>query len=269
MTWRQQSFFGNGSRGSFRLQPPTEWSARLHSPPARAEPPPPPRPLFCALPAQGSDRERLRLYLLSQYSLGCGLTCGLSFLQEGAPHRTLNLLLGVWLATLLRAGARRVCRHVCQLYELHSSQHYCGLCLGLLAGAHRLPRLLARALAVAFAVGDLAAVVLVNRDFPTASDAVRFWTPLVICYALLVIYMQGEGHRGGPGQRRPHSALIPLSDPGTASRQALGRPTAIRPLPCHPGAPSLATEAICSSSGKGVVCSGSPEETGLEWGFEG
>ena len=94
------------------------------------------------------------LYLLSQYSLGCGLTCGLSFLQEGAPHRTLNLLLGVWLATLLRRGARRVCRHVCQLYELHSSQHYCGLCLGLLAGAHRLPRLLARALAVAFAVGE-------------------------------------------------------------------------------------------------------------------
>ncbi|XP_045630665.1 transmembrane protein 82 isoform X2 [Ursus americanus] len=208
LTWRQQSFFGNGSRGSFRLQPPTEWSARLHSPPARAEPPPPPRPLFCALPAQGSDRERLRLYLLSQYSLGCGLTCGLSFLQEGAPHRTLNLLLGVWLATLLRAGARRVCRHVCQLYELHSSQHYCGLCLGLLAGAHRLPRLLARALAVAFAVGDLAAVVLVNRDFPTASDAVRFWTPLVICYALLVIYMQEEQRQHPDLQSHVQTLLV-------------------------------------------------------------
>ncbi|XP_040475296.1 transmembrane protein 82 [Ursus maritimus] len=157
---------------------------------------------------KGSDRERLRLYLLSQYSLGCGLTCGLSFLQEGAPHRTLNLLLGVWLATLLRAGARRVCRHVCQLYELHSSQHYCGLCLGLLAGAHRLPRLLARALAVAFAVGDLAAVVLVNRDFPTASDAVRFWTPLVICYALLVIYMQEEQRQHPDLQSHVQTLLV-------------------------------------------------------------
>lgn len=164
-------------------------------------------PLFCSHPAQGSEREKLQLYLVSQYSLGCGLTCGLSFLQEGAPHRTLNLLLGLWLATLLGTGARRLCRHVCQLYELHSSQHYCGVCLGLLAGAHGLPRLLARALAVAFAVGDLAAVALINRDFPTTSDAVRFWTPLVICYALLVIYMQGRGRHWGPGGQLGHSAL--------------------------------------------------------------
>ncbi|XP_012904200.1 transmembrane protein 82 isoform X2 [Mustela putorius furo] len=156
---------------------------------------------------QGSERERLQLYLVSQYSLGCGLTCGLSFLQEGAPHRTLNLLLGLWLATLLGTGARRLCRHVCQLYELHSSQHYCGVCLGLLAGAHGLPRLLARALAVAFAVGDLAAVALINRDFPTTSDAVRFWTPLVICYALLVIYMQEE-QRQHPGLQSHAQTLL-------------------------------------------------------------
>ncbi|XP_045331726.1 transmembrane protein 82 [Leopardus geoffroyi] len=152
--------------------------------------------------------ERLRLLLLCQYALGCGLTCGLSFLQEDAPHRTLNLLLGLWLATLLRTGARRLCRHVYQLYELHSSQQYCGVCLGLLAGAHALPRLLARALAVAFAVGDLAAVALINRDFLTTSDAVRFWTPLVICYTLLVIYMQEE-QRQNPGlQSQVQTVLV-------------------------------------------------------------
>ncbi|XP_027964129.1 transmembrane protein 82 [Eumetopias jubatus] len=157
---------------------------------------------------KGSERERLQLYLLSQYSLGCGLTCGLSFLQEGAPHRTLNLLLGLWLATLLSAGARRLCRHVCQLYdELHSGLRCCGLCLGLLAGAHGLPRLLARALAVAFAVGDLAAVALVNRDFPTTSDAVRFWMPLIICYTLLVIYMQEE-QRQHPGLQSQVQTLL-------------------------------------------------------------
>uniref|UniRef100_A0A2K5Z7C5 Transmembrane protein 82 n=2 Tax=Mandrillus leucophaeus TaxID=9568 RepID=A0A2K5Z7C5_MANLE len=142
--------------------------------------------------------ERLQLYLLCQYSLGCGLTCGLSFLQEGAPHRTLNLLLSLGLATLLGLGARRLRRHVCCLYELHSSQHYCGVCLGLLAGAHGLPQLLGRALAVAFAVGDLAAVALINQDFLTTSEAVRFWTPLTICYTLLVIYMQEE-QRQHPG----------------------------------------------------------------------
>ncbi|XP_044625689.1 transmembrane protein 82 isoform X3 [Equus asinus] len=142
--------------------------------------------------------ERLQLYLLCQYSLGCGLTCGLSFLQEGAPHRTLNLLLGLGLAALLCTGARRLHSHTCRLYELHSSQHYCGVCLGLLAGAHGLPRLLGRALAVAFVVGNLAAVALINRDFLTTSEAVRFWTPLTICYTLLVIYMQEE-QRQRPG----------------------------------------------------------------------
>uniref|UniRef100_A0A8D1F1F5 Transmembrane protein 82 n=1 Tax=Sus scrofa TaxID=9823 RepID=A0A8D1F1F5_PIG len=154
--------------------------------------------------------EKLQLYLLCQYSLGCGLTCGLSFLQEGAPHRTLNLLLGLGLASLLSAGARRLRRHVCQLYELHSSQHYCGVCLGLLAGARSLPRLLGRALAVTFMVGNLAAVALINRDFLTTSEAVRFWTPLTICYTLLVIYMQEE-QRQHPGlQGQVQTVLVRL-----------------------------------------------------------
>ncbi|KAM6216925.1 transmembrane protein 82 [Rhynchocyon petersi] len=146
------------------------------------------------------DTERLQLYLLCQYSLGCGLTCGLSFLQEDAPHRTLNLLLALGLAALLGSGARRLCRHVYRLYELHSSQNYCGVCLTLLARAEDLPWLLGRALAVAFAVGDLAAVALINQDFLTTSEAVRFWTPLTICYTLLVIYMQEE-QRQHPGMQ--------------------------------------------------------------------
>ncbi|XP_030733497.2 transmembrane protein 82 isoform X2 [Globicephala melas] len=152
--------------------------------------------------------ERLQLYLLCQYSLGCGLTCSLSFLQEGAPHRTLNLLLGLGLAALLRSGTRRLRRHVCQLYELHSSQRYCGICLGLLAGACSLPRLLGRALAVTFAVGNLAAVTLLNRDFLTTSEAVRFWMPLTICYALLVIYMQEERQQHPGLQSQVQTVLV-------------------------------------------------------------
>ncbi|XP_049628037.1 transmembrane protein 82 [Suncus etruscus] len=152
--------------------------------------------------------EKLQLYLLSQYSLGCGLTCGLSYLQEGAPHRTLNLLLSLGLAALLHMGARRCRLHVCHLYELHTSQNYCGLCLGLLASAHNLPRLLGRALTVAFIVGDLAAVTLINQDFLTTSEAVRFWTPLTICYTLLVIYMQEEERRNPGMQGQVQTVLV-------------------------------------------------------------
>lgn len=192
-----------------RERPPTEWTTCTLTPSGS------PRgeewaertqswPLCAPSPAQGArGTERLQLYLLCQYSLGCGLSCSLSFLQEGAPHRTLNLLLGLGLAALLRSGTRRLRRHVCQLYELHSSQRYCGVCLGLLAGACSLPRLLGRALAVTFAVGNLAAVTLLNRDFLTTSEAVRFWMPLTICYTLLVIYMQGEGR----GRQFTHSTL--------------------------------------------------------------
>ncbi|GAB1289181.1 Transmembrane protein 82 [Apodemus speciosus] len=143
-------------------------------------------------PSGSGDKERLQLFLVCQFSLGCGLSCGLSFLQEGAPHRSLNLLLSLGLAALLGLAARRLNRHICSLYELHSSQRYCGVCLGLLAGQHGMPRLLGRALAVAFVVSDLAAVAVINKDFLSTSEAVRFWTPLTICYTLLVVYMQEE-----------------------------------------------------------------------------
>lgn len=164
----------------FRRQAPVIWSS------------------LGSFPLQGSqDKERLQLFLVCQFSLGCGLSCGLSFLQEGAPHRSLNLLLSLGLAVLLRLGARRLNLHICSLYELHSSQRYCGVCLGLLASQHAMPRFLGRALGVAFAVSDLAAVALINKDFLSTSEAVRFWTPLTICYTLLVIYMQGESPRAG------------------------------------------------------------------------
>lgn len=132
-----------------------------------------------------------QLYLLCQYSLGCGVSCGLTFLLEGAPHRSWNLALAAGLAGLLALHARRLARHVCALYELHSRQRYCGVCILLLAAGHGLPRLLRNALAVTFAVADLAAVELINRDFLSTGEAVRFWTPLSICYTLLVVYMQG------------------------------------------------------------------------------
>lgn len=120
------------------------------------------------------------------------MSCGLSFLLEGAPHGTSNLVLAAGLAGLLAVHARRLALHTCSLYELHSQQSYCGVCMLLLTAGHRIPRLLRKALVITFTVADLAAVSLINRDFLSTAEAVRFWTPLTICYTLLVIYMQGE-----------------------------------------------------------------------------
>ncbi|KAM4703213.1 transmembrane protein 82 [Rhinophrynus dorsalis] len=141
-----------------------------------------------------------QLFLLCQFSLGCGVSCSLDYLHEGAPHRTWNLLLAVGLSGLILWLTRRMCRHVGIMYQLHSKERYCGVCLSLLASWYDIPAVLCRALKVAFLVSDLAAVAVINRDFLSTSEAVRFWTPLTICYTLLVIYMQEEQHQN-PSQQ--------------------------------------------------------------------
>nr|XP_060614833.1 transmembrane protein 82 [Anolis sagrei ordinatus] len=150
--------------------------------------------------APSSSSSSQMLLLLCQFSLGCGISCSLGFLQEGAPHRMWNLLLAVLLAALLARLCTRLTFHVLALFRLHAGQRYCGACLSLLATWHRIPALLRRALAVAFLVADLCAVALINRDFLTTAEALRFWTPLTICYTLLVIYMQEE-QRQNPSEQ--------------------------------------------------------------------
>uniref|UniRef100_A0A669QSN5 Transmembrane protein 82 n=1 Tax=Phasianus colchicus TaxID=9054 RepID=A0A669QSN5_PHACC len=148
----------------------------------------------------------IHLLVLCQFSLGCGLSCGLSFLLEGAPHATCNLVLAAGLAGLLAVHARRLALHTCILYELHSQQRYCGVCMLLLTSGHGVPRLLRKALVVAFVVADLAAIALINRDFLSTAEAVRFWTPLTICYTLLIVYMQEE-QRSGMGRQSAYQTV--------------------------------------------------------------
>uniref|UniRef100_A0A8C5S8Q3 Transmembrane protein 82 n=1 Tax=Laticauda laticaudata TaxID=8630 RepID=A0A8C5S8Q3_LATLA len=150
----------------------------------------------------------IQLYLLCQYSLGCGVSCSLGYLQEGAPHRTWNLLLAVGLATLLTHYVWRLAWHVSTLYELHCKERYCGGCLFLLATWHGIPRMLCRALQVTFGVANLAAVALINRDFLSTTEAIRFWMPLTICYTLLVIYMQEEQHHNPNQQMAFQTAFV-------------------------------------------------------------
>ncbi|XP_014375201.1 transmembrane protein 82 isoform X1 [Alligator sinensis] len=148
-----------------------------------------------------------QLFLLCQYSLGCGISCSLSYLLEGAPHRTWNLVLSVGLAGMIASYVRKAARHVCIMYELHSKERYCGVCISLLTSWRGIPLLLCNALKVTFVVADLAAVALINRDFLTTSEAIRFWTPLTICYTLLVIYMQEE-QRQNPSEQTAYQTVF-------------------------------------------------------------
>ncbi|NXC43325.1 TMM82 protein, partial [Penelope pileata] len=156
----------------------------------------------------GKGTHSIQLLLLCQFSLGCGVSCGLSFLLEGAPHGTYNLVLAAGLAGLLAVHAHRLALHTCTLYELHSRARYCGVCMLLLTSGHGVPRLLRKALLVAFVVADLAAVALINRDFLSTAEAVRFWTPLTICYTLLVVYMQEEQRQSAGGRAAFQTVLV-------------------------------------------------------------
>ena len=148
------------------------------------------------------------------FSLGCALSCTLHFLHEGAPQRWLSLLLLAALGWLLSNQTSRLLRHVEALYTLHSSRSYCGVCMTLQsAGGSLLPALRRRALTATFSVAVLASMSIVNRHFASATEALRFWTPLTICYTLLVVYMQGttlgrkgfvaRSHQKATGRRGP------------------------------------------------------------------
>ncbi|XP_051895442.1 transmembrane protein 82 isoform X2 [Pristis pectinata] len=142
----------------------------------------------------------------NRFSLGCGMTASLSFLNEGAPHSTLSLVLSTALTGLIMCYVWKLSKHISLMYELHSKEQYCGVCILLLTTWHDIPKLLCNALKVAFIVADVAAIFLINRDFITTSEAIRFWTPLTICYTLLVIYMQEE-QKQNPGEQTTYQTV--------------------------------------------------------------
>lgn len=151
-----------------------------------------------------------QLLVQSQFSLGCALSCSLSFLHEGAPQRWLCLLLAAALSWFLERQASGLLHHVTALYSLHSSQRYCGICICLLTSGSRLLPMLCRTMIITFSVAALAAVSIINQHFLSAAEALRFWTPLTICYTLLVVYMQEEQHRMPSSQAVLNSVVVRL-----------------------------------------------------------
>lgn len=160
----------------------------------------------------GPDSSKFLQQLLvqSQFSLGCALSCSLNFLHEGAPQRWLCLLLAAALSWFLERQASGLLQHVTALYRLHSSQRYCGICICLLTSGSRLLPMLCRIMIITFSVAVLAAVFIINQHFLSAAEALRFWTPLTICYTLLVVYMQEEQHRMPSSQAVLNSVVVRL-----------------------------------------------------------
>ncbi|XP_036839885.1 transmembrane protein 82 isoform X1 [Oncorhynchus mykiss] len=145
-----------------------------------------------------------------QFSLGCALSCSLHFLQEGAPHRSLSLLLAAGLSWLLAGHCHFLWGHVSRLYHLHSSQRYCGVCITLLNSGHSLLPSLQRAVLLAFAVAGVAGLATVHHHFLSEAESLRFWTPLTICYTLLVVYVQEERNRCPGSEALLHTVALRL-----------------------------------------------------------
>ncbi|XP_029911892.1 transmembrane protein 82 isoform X2 [Myripristis murdjan] len=157
-----------------------------------------------------SRRFLQQLLVQCQFSLGCALSCTLHFLHEGAPQRWLSLLLAAALSWFLARQGTRLLHHVVALYKLHSSQRYCGVCIGLLSSGCSLLPMLCRALIITFSVAVVAAISIINKHFLSATEALRFWTPLTICYTLLVVYMQEEQYRRPTGQAVVNTVFVRL-----------------------------------------------------------
>ncbi|XP_045931778.1 transmembrane protein 82-like isoform X1 [Micropterus dolomieu] len=141
-----------------------------------------------------------RLLVQCQFSLGCGLTCTLFFLHQGAPYSSLSLFLAAALSWALASLSHSLWTHVARLYPLHSTEHYCGKCITLLTSGHTILASVQRVVVLAFALTTVASTIMVYDHFLSQNDALKFWTPLTLCYAILVVYIQGSesahGHTG-------------------------------------------------------------------------
>ncbi|XP_057175471.1 transmembrane protein 82 [Triplophysa rosa] len=141
----------------------------------------------------------LLLLIQCQFSLGCALSCSINFLHEGAPQAWLNLILAVGVSWFLSSQCCKLWQHVQRMYPIHSTQRYCGLCIGLLTTGSSILTWLCTALILTFSVSGIAAISNINQQFLSTTEALRFWTPLTICYTLLVVYMNEDRHQ--PGQQ--------------------------------------------------------------------
>lgn len=93
---------------------------------------------------------------------------------------------------MLASLSHRLYIHVAQLYQVHSTEGYCGKCITLLTSGHTILASLQRVVVLAFALGTVASIITVYDQFLSQKDALKLWTPLTLCYTLLVFHIQGD-----------------------------------------------------------------------------
>ncbi|XP_077430031.1 transmembrane protein 82-like isoform X2 [Vanacampus margaritifer] len=137
------------------------------------------------------------ILIQSHFSLGCSITCTLYFLHQGAPHSSLSLFLAAAFSWALAGWCNSLWSHVARLYPLHSTERYCGRCITLLSSGHTLLAFLQRLVVLVFAVAVVASFATVYDHFLSQKDALKFWTPLTLCYTMLVVYNQDQQRQMG------------------------------------------------------------------------
>ncbi|AWP02815.1 putative transmembrane protein 82-like [Scophthalmus maximus] len=148
------------------------------------------------------------LLIQCQFSLGCCFTCTLVFLHQGAPHSSLNLFLDAALSWALASVSCSLLSHAARLYPLHSTERYCGKCITLLTSGHTILASLQRAVILVFALATVASFATVYEHFLSQKDALKFWTPLTLCYTMLVVYIQEDQNRQIGAEGLFHTAVL-------------------------------------------------------------
>ncbi|XP_057702416.1 transmembrane protein 82-like isoform X2 [Corythoichthys intestinalis] len=150
------------------------------------------------------------ILIQSHFSLGCSITCSLYFLHQGAPHSSLSLFLAAALSWALASWSNSLWRHVGRLYSLHSKERYCGRCITLLSSGHTLLAFLQRLVILVFAVAVVASFATVYDHFLSQKEALKFWTPLTLCYTMLVVYNQEDQQRQMGAEALLHTVVLRL-----------------------------------------------------------
>uniref|UniRef100_UPI00358F79D6 transmembrane protein 82 n=1 Tax=Myxine glutinosa TaxID=7769 RepID=UPI00358F79D6 len=127
-----------------------------------------------------------------KFALGCSMLTTLKYLYEESIHTTLNMAISSHLASLMLMKLKQWHAHIDLLYALHSDQKYCGLCALFHNNWQNVPSFMNAVMKRILGFGTYTSIMLINQDFTSTSNSLRFWLLLIICYGLLTMQKHGD-----------------------------------------------------------------------------